>query len=45
MDTLAIVSSRTPTWLKEAGIIVLGVFGGLALFQATKKHLPTKITG
>ncbi len=43
MDTLAIVSAKTPVWLKEAGIIILGVFGGLALFQATKKHLPNKI--
>lgn len=43
MDTLAVITSRTPVWLKEAGIIVLGVFGGLALFQATKKHLPQKI--
>jgi len=43
VDTLAIVSSRTPVWLKEAGIIVLGVFGGLALFQMAKKHIPNKI--
>lgn len=40
MNTLAVVNQYTPVWVKEAGIIVVGVFGGLALFQAIKKHLP-----
>ncbi len=34
------LSLRTPIWLKEALTIAVGVLGGLALFQATKKHIP-----